>query len=300
MADPKQSDDGDPKGLMDVDGRLKERVEVEAADETLRPRWSTLGPIGPALIVVVAGIIAAYTAPALEFARPWKPGDPVPFWNLLGRPFEGAAMEEKEERVQEIEELAQEVLQAEPPQPLVDRTPDAIIEVDEGDALPPYEAKPGDDAEVVQPLELFKGDELDGFFSKLARSDAAIAGSITRVVHWGDSAIGVDGIPGAIRQRMQARFGDSGHGFHLLAPPNSSYRHREVDFKHNEKWRRCFIIFKCSPDGRYGLGGTTVRSKGGAQSSFRPHQERSGGRVGKFDVWYAAQPGGGHLFGTVL
>ncbi len=293
MSDDQATGAGDPKGLMDVDGRLKERVEIEPSLPVTRPSWSTLGSVGPAMIVTVAGLILAYSVPALEFARPWKPGDPVPFWNVLGRPFEEPAPEGEKENIEAIEAVAQEVLAAEPPKPPVDREPQEVIELEEGDTLPPYVARPGDDAEVVQAIELFEGDELDRFFTALAHSDAGVADAITRVVHWGDSAIGVDGIPGAIRQRMQARFGDSGHGFHLMAQPNSSYRHREVEFSHNESWRKCFIIFKCSEDGRYGLGGTTFRSRGGAQSSFRPHQERSGGKVSKFEVWYAAQPKGG-------
>ena len=76
---------------------------------------------------------------------------------------------------------------------------------------------------------------------------------MTHVVHWGDSAIGIDGIPGAIRDRVQARFGDAGHGFHLMAPPNTSYRHSQVKFEHNEGWEQCVIIQNCKKDGRYGL-----------------------------------------------
>jgi len=280
---------------MDVDGRLKERIGIEASQPVARPRWSTLGSVGPAMIITVAGLIMAYTVPGLEFTQPWKEGDPVPFWNVLGRPFEEPIAVEEQEEQEALEAVAQEVLAADPPKPPVDREPKEIIEVDPGDVLPPYVAQAGDDAEITHALELFEGDELDRFFGALARSDAGVADAITRVVHWGDSAIGVDGIPGAIRQRMQARFGDSGHGFHLMAPPNSSYRHREVEFKHNDSWRKCFIIFKCSDDGRYGLGGTTFRSKGGAQSSFRPHQERSGGKVSEFELWYAAQPKGGAI-----
>ncbi len=297
MSESEPTAGGDPKGLMDVDGRLKQRVEVEAGLPVTRPRWSTLGNVGPAMLIVVAGLVMAYTLPVLEFARPWKPGDPVLFWNLLGRPFEDPKPEavEKQETIEAIEAVAEEVLAADPPKLPVDREPKEVIEVDPGDVLPDYVAKPGDDAQVVQALELFNGDELDHFFAALARSDAGVAEAVTHVVHWGDSAIGIDGITGAIRRRMQARFGDSGHGFHLLAPPNTSYRHREVDFKHNDQWYKCFIIFKCRDDGHYGLGGTTFRSKGGAKSTFRPHPERSSGRVSQFELWYAAQPGGGAI-----
>ena len=63
---------------------------------------------------------------------------------------------------------------------------------------------------------------------------------------------------------MQNRFGDAGHGWHLMSPPNTSYLHREVKFRHNGEWDSCFIIMRCKNDGRYGLGGLTSWSNGGA------------------------------------
>ncbi|PRQ04224.1 hypothetical protein ENSA5_09680 [Enhygromyxa salina] len=266
------------------------------ADEvvTTSVGWSTLGRVGPGLVVIVLALVSVYAIPGLEFARPWKPGEPVPFWNLLGRPFESDGAREAEERHEEVEEFAREAL-AEAEHEPVARVEPKVIELDEGDKLPPYVAQPGDDKPVQQELELFTGHELDAFFDQLARSDAAVAGEITHVVHWGDSAIGLDGIPGAIRRRMQARFGDSGHGFHLMAPPNTSYRHGEVKFSHNEAWEQCFIIQNCKKDGRYGLGGATFWSYGGAQSEFEPHPERGSGKVSSFEVWYLAHPKGGKL-----
>ena len=115
------------------------------------------------------------------------------------------------------------------------------------------------------------------------------------MIHWGDSAIGLDGIPGAIRVRMQNRFGDSGHGWHNLAPPNTSYLHREVKFRHNKGWETCFIIMRCKKDGHYGLGGATTRSSGGARSSFAPNPKRGSGTVSRFEFYYAEQPGGGRF-----
>ncbi|MCB9756647.1 MAG: hypothetical protein H6713_42565, partial [Myxococcales bacterium] len=259
-----------------------------------RPRWSTTGSVGPAMIVSALALVALYAVPALEFARPWKPGDPAPFWNLVGRPFERANVE-AQEHVAEVDSLAAEVLAADDPPPPVTAADPPVRELDPGDALPAYVPREGDDKPAVQPLELFTGDELDNFYAALARTDGSLKDAVTRVVHWGDSAIGIDGIPGAIRRRMQTRFGDSGHGFHVISQPNTSYRHREVEFKENKKWGNCFIIFKCRDDGHYGLGGVTSRSKGGAQSSFAPHKTRSSGRVSRFELWYAAQPGGGDL-----
>ena len=257
--------------------------------------WSRLGRVGPAMVVLVAATVASFVVPGLEAYRPWQAGEPVPFWNLIGRPFEAKELAKAEERHDEVEDFAMKALAQEDPVPL-ERPDKPVVELDEGDKLPPYEPQPGDEQPAVRELELFAGDELDDFFAALARSDAGVAGAKTRVVHWGDSVIGLDGIPGAIRARMQARFGDSGHGFHLMAPPNTSYRHNQVKFKHNETWDLCFIIQNCKGDGRYGLGGATFWSYGGAESRFRMHPERSSGDLSSFEVSYLAHPKGGKLW----
>ncbi|RMG98570.1 MAG: hypothetical protein D6705_05515, partial [Deltaproteobacteria bacterium] len=252
--------------------------------ETPVPDRRVLGQVASALAVLAAALIATYVVEPLSFARPWRPGDPIPFWNLLGRPFEA---DEPAPADEALARLAAEVLEADEPVPDATRPP----------PLPPGEPwrpRPEDLEPAPQPLELFEGHELDGFFEALAAVDDG-QDRVVRVVHFGDSAIGVDGIPGAIRRRMQARFGDAGHGFHAIAPPNTSYRHREVRFRHNGLWRICFIIHKCLPDGHYGLAGVAGRSAGGAESSFAPDPKRSSGKVARFTVHYAGRPGGGDL-----
>jgi len=256
--------------------------------------WARLGVVGPAMIVIVVAVVASFAIPQLDPYQPWKPGEPVPFWNLIGRPFEADELEEAEQRHDKAEDFAREALAEQDPVPR-ERPDKPVVKIEDGDQLPAYEPQPGDDKPVARELELFNGDELDGFFAELARSDAGVEGAITRIIHWGDSAIGIDGIPGAIRARMQARFGNSGHGFHLMAPPNTSYRHSAVKFDHNEQWELCFIIQNCKGDGRYGLGGATFWSYGGAESTFRMHPERSAGTVSVFEVAYLAQPRGGKL-----
>jgi len=256
---------------------------------------SMLRKVGPAMATIVVCVVATYVVPALHFARPWTEGDPVPFWNLVGRPFEAAQVEEREERVARVDAIAREVLAEESEPKVVAQPKPVVVEADPDDALPPYQPHPDDAKPVEQAVELPRGDELDRFFGALARTDASLAGAMTRAVHWGDSAIGIDGITSAVRKRLQARFGDGGHGFHLMAPPNTSYRHRGIDFSHNDQWALCFIIHKCRSDGHYGLGGATFSSAGGGQSSFAPDDAHSSGHVARFDVYYAARPRGGRI-----
>lgn len=283
-----------PKGLMDEDGRGEGKVALDQAEDPSRMQWSMLRQIGPAMITVVACVVAVYLVPGLERFRPWTSEDPVPFWNVLGRPFEDtAATQKQEERVEKVDTIAREALADEPEPEIVPDRP--VITADVGEQLPPYEPHPDDDKAVEQSIELPQGNELDAYFETLARVDAGYAGEVSLGVHWGDSAIGVDGITSAIRKRLQARFGDAGHGFHAMAPPNTSYRHRGIKFRHNDNWGLCFIIQKCRSDGHYGLGGTTTSSSGGAQSWFSPDAKHSSGHVSRFSVFYAGLPRGGKL-----
>lgn len=282
-------------GLLDEDGRDR---PPPRGDDRAYPRIHPfmLRQIGPAILVVIATLISVFAVPELALLRPWNPGDPVPFWNVLGRPFEAEVLAQTEARVAKVDAIAREALADAPEPVIVAERPVTVVEPpDPGDALPAYVPHPDDEKPVEQSIELPSGTELDRFFAALARSDAGVEGAITRAVHWGDSAIGVDGITSAIRKRLQARFGDGGHGFHLMAPPNSSYRHKGVRFEHNGQWSLCFIIHKCSGDGHYGLGGTTFRSTGGAESRFSPDPKHSSGHVGQFELWYAAAPRGGRI-----
>lgn len=275
---------------------------VTTADNTNSPHepgpsiaWSTVGRVGPAMAVVAACLLAVFLIPSLQAYRPWQSGDPLPFWNLIERPFAVQASEVEQQHTDALEAVTNEVLSADEPAPPVATPPKAIVKPETGTKLAAFVPQAEDEADVVTSLELPGGTELDRFYESLARTDASIAGAVTRISHWGDSSIGIDGITSAIRRRMQNRFGDAGHGFHLMAPPSTSYRHREVDFSHNDKWGKCFIIQKCRRDGHYGLGGTTFKSGGGATSRFAPHKKRSSGRVSKIDIYYAAQPRGGRL-----
>ncbi len=233
-----------------------------------------------------------------EHAQPWRSGDPAPWWNVTVRPFsqQGSQAEAQAEALASLESLVSARTEVD------DDTAEAFTDKPihtHMATLPRYQPHPDDEMHVMQPLVVpgaAQGKALDRFYAALARSDAGIEGAITRVVHWGDSAIGADWLPSAIRRRMQARFGDAGHGFHLMAPPNASYKHKGVVFRTNGAWDLCFIIERCRKDGHYGLGGTTFSSSGSAESWFRTATQGAAGRkVSRFELWYAGQPGGGSM-----
>ncbi len=129
---------------------------------------------------------------------------------------------------------------------------------------------------------------LAAFAASLARTAEGV--DITRVVHLGDSSIGMDGLPHGLRQRFQRELGDAGPGFVLLQAHSSSYRNRTVEIHNQGEWDLCFVIRRCRADGRYGLGGVTVQSRGGAVTIIDPRDTVSRG-----ELWYLAQPNGGRI-----
>ncbi len=294
-ASPPQPDD---LGLLDGDEDVHEVVldEGEGDDSGAYPP-GTFRKIASGMVTLGLLIAATYLVPALDFARPWVSGkDPVFFWNLVGREFlgEGEQVEEAAEKLEEVARLAAAVPEPDqlpPPEdePVVEPPP-------KGDGLPPYEPHPDDEQEVPRSLDLPSPTALDSFYARLARTDARYAGAITRVSHWGDSVIANDNVSSALRFAMQRRFGDAGHGFHLMAKPNASYRHRGVRFTGGEDWDLCYIINRCRGDGHYGFGGTVVSSYGGAESRFRTEEKLAFGRkASRLEIWVRGTPKTGRL-----
>jgi len=148
------------------------------------------------------------------------------------------------------------------PAPVLKRTPIHVPR-----AVPDLDVPPG---------------SLDAFYASLRR------GKVTRILHYGDSPTTADSITSDIRRLLQARFGDAGHGFLLIAKPWAWYGHNgmRLDAK---GWQIEPASQKREPDGIHGLGGVSFRGEPGAVS-----------RVGLPDslytratVYYLAQPGGG-------
>ncbi len=274
------------------------------------------------LIVAVA---CSYLVPGLQDAQPWARGeDYVPFWNIIGREFmgQGSLASGREAEVSELTKLARSSEDArgnpgpaaggddergvagddlggapvdpnELPNAQTPPEPAPTLRPGDPDAktYPPYVAEPLADGEKFTPIDFV--DKLDHFYSRLTLTELGKPKAVTRVGHWGDSVLGDDGVTHAIRRRLQRRFGDAGHGFHVLGRYNVGYMHRGVRFSDEGGWHKCEIIFNCEDDGLYGYGGVSSHSGGGGTSVWATAKEGIGSKVSSFELWFLQHPDGG-------
>lgn len=128
---------------------------------------------------------------------------------------------------------------------------------------------------------------LDHFYAALARTESG-SGSVTRILHYGDSPTTADMITADVRRMLQEQFGDAGHGTHLIAKPWAWYAHKGVEVA-AEGWQIDPATQHAQRDGRYGLAGVSFIGQAGAWSEFslrRPGHTR-------LTLSYLAVPGGG-------
>jgi len=122
---------------------------------------------------------------------------------------------------------------------------------------------------------------------------------MARVLHLGDSTLGVDGIPHAIRTRMQRRFGDGGAGLILLKRYSLSYKPASVRLRGGDNWDHCYIAYQCRGDGHYGIGGLIVSASSSASTTIATLPTNDANPIGthfsKAELWYAASPIGGDI-----
>ncbi|MGH1345048.1 MAG: GDSL-type esterase/lipase family protein [Nannocystales bacterium] len=297
MTLPEPKADAHAPGLLDIEEPDAEHVSLAGSDDGGRVPSGTFKKVGSGIATLLAMIVVSYVVPAAKWTRPWTSDDPVLFWNLIGRELMGGEAEVKAQEDQlaamdAIAELATQNEDDDASPALPDR---ASVDVPAAGGLPPYEAHADDDEEVPRALELPNPEALDSFYAQLAETQSGFAGAVTRVSHWGDSVIAGDHVTSALRTRMQRRFGDAGHGWHLISTPTLSYRHRGVRFKKGD-WANCYIINSCRKDGHYGYGGTVFTSKGGSKVTLGTARKGAFGRkVSRFELWYAAESRGGAL-----
>jgi GDSL-like lipase/acylhydrolase family protein len=147
--------------------------------------------------------------------------------------------------------------------------------------------RPGANLPPPSPVLVDDSNALDPFFASLWNLEQGKGASVVTIVHYGDSPTTADLITGDIRAQLQAKFGDAGRGYTLIAKPWAWYGHRGVEISdHGWKWRTGVGLMR---QGIYGLGGAAFDGQPGAWSKFRLTESQQTA----LDVEYLARPGGG-------
>jgi lysophospholipase L1-like esterase len=129
--------------------------------------------------------------------------------------------------------------------------------------------------------------ELDPFFAALWNLEQGKSHGVVTILHYGDSPTTADLITGEVRAQLQARFGDAGRGYTLIARPWAWYGHCGVQMNdHGWKIRTGVGLIR---EGIYGLGGAAFEGQPGAWSKFTLTESRQTAAA----IEYFAHPGGG-------
>jgi lysophospholipase L1-like esterase len=134
------------------------------------------------------------------------------------------------------------------------------------------------------------GHSLDGFYAALLQLEQRKPDGIVRILHYGESPTSADLITADARRLLQARFGNAGHGFVLIAKPWAWYSHDGVSLK-SSGWTIETAVQTKLKDGFYGLGGVSYRGNAGSRCEIRI-SDRSHTHV---EVSYLEQPDGGRF-----
>jgi hypothetical protein len=158
-------------------------------------------------------------------------------------------------------------------------------------ALPTIDA-----AEPPLPLADPSGKALDGFCRALSATAHKQAHAITRIAHFGDSIVVSDLVSGTLRRKLQTEFGDSGHGFMLIANAWPAYFHNDVTRYATAGWSVSRIVGPYAADGLYGLGGVSFKADKNTLARFGTAKGGEfGTSVARFVLDYLEDPNGGTL-----
>jgi lysophospholipase L1-like esterase len=254
------------------------------------------------VLSIAAFGLASYALPVTKRMRPWLAGEGLPVARMFhGTPsalpgFAEAAAHtnagvtssdvEHDLGAQVAANLGEAPRAAPPASPPPDDAPAA-----QG---PKARIEPSEYEGIKQQIE--HPEALNNFFAKLAKTAAKEAGAVTRVAHYGDSAVAADAITSTARRRFQQRFGDAGHGFVLLAHGEMHYIHKDVAYSSSGDWDIYSIVENGLRPGFYGYGGIQTRAQEGARATVTTVREGDFGRnVGRFELFYQRYRGGGAL-----
>lgn len=268
--------------------------------------------LGVAFGTVTLLALSTYLIPGMSELRPWEPGEPIPLASLVSfKPTVGhgaapvgvtATGNGVPMTVDQARESAAQSLGADLAANLGgeavggDETDASIALADVPETHSGVTVEPDELAGLVREFEDPSGRALDGFFASLVQTATPDATRVTRIAHWGDSTIAADDVTSTLRRRLQKRFGDAGHGFHLIGKGTMPYRHKDVLAEQSGEWTVHSVIRKEVPDGRYGFGGHLHRSRGNGRARFETVKRGPIGQaVSAFELFYQRHPAGGKV-----
>ena len=148
---------------------------------------------------------------------------------------------------------------------------------------------------AISPVMVDDAHALDPFFQQMWALQQGKPVVVT-VLHYGDSPTTADLITGDIREILQERFGDAGHGFNLGAKPWAWYGHRNVEMK-DSGWassqKDATGVGKMKQS-LYGLGGAIFSGGAGAATTYTL-KDAGSAPASAVVVEYLQQPGGGAM-----
>ena len=253
-----------------------------------------LGAVSLSLLLMMA---LSYAVPAFERFEPWVPGSPLPLsdlyrdWGAVPA-FAGAGggytSTSPIAEVSVEDELARDAER----RAALRSSDSGGPETEEAPRIIDEEEYAGIEHHLVDPEH--RG--MQAFYEALYRTATGEGAQLTRVAQYGDSSIATDLITHTMRRRLQTRFGDGGHGFHLVSRGHLAYRHIDVSHSASADWKLREVVRRQSSAGLYGYGGVSAQGFPGSWARFGTSTRGPvGGSVSRFQVYYQKYRRGGDI-----
>lgn len=244
-----------------------------------------------AVVAVVFAAVGAltYVVPKTERVQPWIAGEGVPIVRMYQDGAEALpSFAEAASQGTAAADLSAQIAEN------LGEAPPSLVTDTHGPAGALLSIAPAEYEGVTQLIE--HPEALATFFASLTRTAQRETKAITRVAHYGDSAVAADAITSTARRRLQGRFGDAGHGFILISRGDMHYNHRDVVQRGSSGWEVRSIVRAELKPGYYGYGGVQARGIGGEHAYFSTVDEGELGRsVSRFELYYQRFRGGGPI-----
>lgn len=267
-------------------------------NQARQQRFTPLRHLATVVVFMLAACVLTYLIPPMQSLRPWIPSEEdVPIVRLFKRwgeipAFAGhggsyrATAGEGSGTKRLAEAVGETVAANLGTKPIVapPRAAEEEITID-----------PAEYSGISVQIEDPTGRGMRAFYESLERTARGREGAITRVAHYGDSSIATDLITSTVRQNLQARFGDAGHGFVLAAKGLIPYKHRGVVQSSNpEAWELREVVRRQDRHGRYGYGGVQSTAMRGSWARIGTARRGDiGKKASRFDILFEQQPRGG-------